>query len=317
MIYVYRTQISAGARELANALGGTILRRFEDGLFSRRRGGERIAGLAVTPQDTIICWGATLPATVRARLLNSAPLQSKLTDAQRLIQAGINTVEVSRQRPAVQQRLEAVVDPAIALYEDVKEAAEDLLDTAFSRTPVLSQGLEGLRVNIAALQRSLLAPLPAGRPVATAEWIPRSNSHVGGDDLLTPPAAPDFYAKKENLVQEFRIHSFAGKSIRAGIKVPREGYALTAGRGAQAAHAWIRSYDGGWRINYDGFESKKSMRELAHQAVKALGLQFGAVDIGERADGTLIVLEVNRAPGLEGGTVEAYAKAIRGAVDGV
>ena len=31
----------------------------------------------------------------------------------------------------------------------------------------------------------------------------------------------------------------------------------------------------------------------------------------ERADGSLLVLEVNRAPGLEGGTIDAYTDAIR------
>jgi hypothetical protein len=35
------------------------------------------------------------------------------------------------------------------------------------------------------------------------------------------------------------------------------------------------------------------------------------VDIGVRADGSLLVLEVNRAPGLEGGTITRYADAIR------
>jgi glutathione synthase/RimK-type ligase-like ATP-grasp enzyme len=83
-----------------------------------------------------------------------------------------------------------------------------------------------------------------------------------------------------------------------------------------AAHEWIRSFDSGWRIQYDEYKSNKATRALAAQACDALGLQFGAVDIGRRADGSYLVLEVNRAPGIEGGTVERYATAIAGWVRG-
>jgi len=143
---------------------------------------------------------------------------------------------------------------------------------------------------------------PLGAATPTAVWLPRSNHHVGGNDLLDPPDSPNYFSKRETLVREYRIHSFLGRSIRAGIKVPREGV---------RQHEWIRSFDGGWKISYDNFESTEAQRKLAAKAVKTLGLDFGAVDIGEKADGTLMVLEINRAPGLEGGTVAAYANAIQ------
>jgi hypothetical protein len=152
------------------------------------------------------------------------------------------------------------------------------------------------------LQRFLATPVPVAET-----WLPRRFNHVGGADLLNPPAQPDYFSKKENIVEEYRIHCFAGKSIRAGVKVPREG--------AQP-HAWIRSLDGGWRIRYDEFKSKESMRELAASAITALGLDFGAVDIGRKADKSLVVLEVNRAPGLEGNTTQVYANAIQSWIEG-
>ena len=133
-------------------------------------------------------------------------------------------------------------------------------------------------------------------------WLPRIVNHTGGLDLLRPPAHPEFWVKKEVFVKEFRVHSFDGQSIRAGIKVPRQGF--------DKPHAWIRSWDGGWRISYDGKSIKQRHRDVAHKAVEALGLTFGAVDIGERKDKSLVVLEVNRAPGLEGGTIGCYADAI-------
>jgi glutathione synthase/RimK-type ligase-like ATP-grasp enzyme len=61
-------------------------------------------------------------------------------------------------------------------------------------------------------------------------------------------------------------------------------------------------------ISYEGVSP--AHRNLAKKAVESLGLTFGAVDIGRKADNSLIVLEVNRAPGLEGNTINAYANAI-------
>ena len=140
------------------------------------------------------------------------------------------------------------------------------------------------------------------KPLAVAgfEYLGRSNHHIGGNDLLGNIRVPDFWVRKETLIDEFRVHVFDGKSLKAGKKVPR----------ILNYHPWIRSYDAGWKIDYTDFKSNEAMRSIAKKAVKALGLTFGAVDVGQRADGTYIVLEVNRAPGIEGNTVLDYVKAI-------
>jgi D-alanine-D-alanine ligase-like ATP-grasp enzyme len=52
--------------------------------------------------------------------------------------------------------------------------------------------------------------------------------------------------------------------------------------------------------------------QLSVEAVAALGLDFGAVDIIEDKEGNFYVLEINTAPGLEGHTVTSYAKAFHG-----
>lgn len=150
-----------------------------------------------------------------------------------------------------------------------------------------------------------------------AGYIPRSNFHVGGEDLLFGVQNVGFYTKKMNLSNEYRIHSFNGKSIRAGQKIVREGFNKVDNEAgwkpnANMAHPWVRSFDGGWRINYDGFQSTQAMRGIAHKAITALGLTFGAVDIGQRTeDNKFIVLEVNTAPGIEGGSLAAYVRAIK------
>lgn len=134
-------------------------------------------------------------------------------------------------------------------------------------------------------------------------WLPRTSYHTGGTDLLNPPREPDFWVKRLDISREFRVHSFTGRSIRAGVKVPRTGF--------ENPHEWVRSLDGGWRLSYDGTSVKQKHRDVAHKAIKALGLDFGAVDVGECKDGTVVVLEVNRAPGLEGKTIPIYAEAIQ------
>jgi len=134
-------------------------------------------------------------------------------------------------------------------------------------------------------------------------FVGRLNDHEGGNDLLHPPTNPDFWVRMDPIVKEYRVHSFCGKAIRSGVKVHRDGF--------PNPNPKIRSYDAGWKIKYDNFESTSKMRGLAHKAVKVLGLDFGAVDIGEFADGSLMVLEVNKAPGIEGGSIAAYTRSVQ------
>jgi hypothetical protein len=151
-------------------------------------------------------------------------------------------------------------------------------------------------------------------------WVGRSNNHVGGADLLNPTGRADYLTSKLTLTREIRVHSFDGKSIRAGQKIPRDGFKETYSHdewvqrnraGEAVYHPWVRSFDGGWRINYDNFKSNRLMRETARLAISHLDLTFGAVDMGFDSGGNLYVLEVNRAPGADPPTLDAYTKAIR------
>jgi hypothetical protein len=135
-------------------------------------------------------------------------------------------------------------------------------------------------------------------------WIHRNVEHYDGSDLANAPKLDviGFWVKRENIEEEYRVHSFNGVSIRAGVRVPAD----------ENAHPWIRTYRHGWRISCDGFRSTPRMRDISHLAVKALGLEFGAVDVGKKIDGSYIVLEVNRAAGIENeNTMVAYAGAIK------
>jgi hypothetical protein len=288
-IVVYRREASAGARLLAEQLNG---RRVRD--LTRR---------PLRPNELLIPWGEYVP-NFTGRTLNNVPFQSKFKDALTLKQAGVPTIEVSQTQPRLANG-PTPSDPAGGLFLTARSLAEILADTEdWSRSQPFIDGIKQQIDSLVAFQTALVSPPPTaslGGP--DPSWFGRLNNHVGGEDILNPPASPDYWAKKDEFATEYRVHSFLGKSIRAGKKVIRDGV---------PTHPWVRSWNGGWKISYDGTTVKQRHRDLAHQAVKALGLDFGAVDIGERADGSLVVLEVNRAPGLEGGTIDAYAKHIEG-----
>lgn len=230
-------------------------------------------GTGVRAGDTIICWGEGLNPIEGVKILNGTPMQNKLLDAIALKKAGVPTIVTSQSKPSVTAIIDQfTLDAAKLTRSEAREVAKKI-------------------------EAWLLTP-----EVKPSVWLPRKFNHVGGADLLNPPTTVDYWSQKEEFESEFRIHCFLGKSIRAGQKVPREGVAHP--------HPWVRSLDGGWRIMYEEFKSKKEMRAIATSAVEALKLDFAAVDIGMKKDGSLLVLEANRAPGLEGGTINAYVGAI-------
>jgi hypothetical protein len=284
MLYVYRRRASNGARDLVEGLLMT-------GTLARRTKGLALRNLQAN--DAVVCWGDNFAAPRGVRTLNNVAPVSKFREAQILTEKRVATVQVSQTRPRAAVAIPVV--PAVRPNFSLQGFGQNLDEDA-------------VRLLIQRAQAHLAAPLPPAQPAVPAEtWLPRRNNHVGGNDLLEDNLRePDFYSKKENIVEEYRLHMFEGKSIRAGKKVQR----ATRPDGRTPPHPWIRSFDAGWVINYDGFASTTAMRALAASAVKALGLNFAAVDIGKRADNSLIVLEVNRAPGVEGGTVTAYAQRI-------
>ncbi len=319
-IYVYRNVNSTGARDLAVALGGKRVK----------------VAPKVGPRDFVVCWGSTMIGVGGARILNNTPILNKYEDALKLKQAGVSTIEVALRQPRAGQarpveRLAApvVVEPRRDLHrfwQTAMDQANDFVENDNPKfdSPVFKAGVNVLRDSLVSLANALVGGgrveavaqrqnvVAPAAPQVEGEWLGRRFHHVGGKDLLGLNKNPaQYFVKKEDIVEEFRLHCFLGKSIRAGTKVHR------AEVPANRRHAWIRSWDGGWKMDYGGFKSTKPMRELAAKAVAALGLDFGAVDIGKTRGGKLIVLEVNRAPGIEGNTVVAYKEAIERWMGGI
>ena len=94
--------------------------------------------------------------------------------------------------------------------------------------------------------------------------------------------------------QEFRIHIVDGKSIKVSEKLGGGNHSL----GATFAYP-------------HGFAHIPELRQIAKDAVLALGLELGAVDLLYRSDVGAYVLEVNTAPSLTDPTSDTLARYVR------
>lgn len=294
MIYIFRSRNSTSARDLAEEI--TL-----QGVRSRRTKGEALRNLQ--NGDSVVCWGDNFaaPAHRQIKVLNNKAPLNKFNEAQTLSRAGVPTIQVSQRRPNVAAAREPFVEEFYNLPANPR--------VTVANAEIVIQQLRQFQT----LQNNRRTAWERQPAVPAETWLPRRNNHVGGNDLLAGDAGnagahldADYFSKKENIVEEYRIHMFKGKSIRAGRKVQQR----TRPDGRTAPHQWIRSFDAGWNIVYDGFQSTAAMRDIAKRAVAALELDFAAVDLGKKADGSFIVLEVNRAPGIEGGSLRNYATKI-------
>lgn len=142
-----------------------------------------------------------------------------------------------------------------------------------------------------------------GRGGAGIQIIKRNKGrHVPATTLEEIPRAPLYTAlfPKE---KEYRVHVFNGEVIDLVQKKKAANF-----EGERVPY--IRSHDNGWVFAREGVAASDLVKTTAVNAVRALGLDFGAVDIAENKDGQVCVFEVNTAPGLEGTTVNRYAEAI-------
>lgn len=170
-----------------------------------------------------------------------------------------------------------------------------------ARSDKLSQALRLATAGVPTITVSLVREGP--------DWYPRRSSHQQGFDFtnrrLRRGAIPaDFYVKKEELVDEYRIHVF--RTAKDNMRVLRIAHKVPT---RPDHHLWVRSHRLGWKLSYVGGAPEVG-KQAARDAVRALHLDFGAVDLGMRGDATPVILEVNTCPGLEGGTLEMYAKSI-------
>ena len=136
-----------------------------------------------------------------------------------------------------------------------------------------------------------------------------------GDALGT---APLYVKGMHGIRREYRIHVFHKNGVqRVFIQQKRRRNGVPEDERTSGA---IRNLANGWIFAHnDVVIPRQQTIDAAVGAIKALNLNFGGVDLIEMDDITKgsVVLEINCAPGLQGGTLDFYAQAILGVVNGV
>jgi len=128
------------------------------------------------------------------------------------------------------------------------------------------------------------------------------------DDETEVPEAPLYTELIENR-SEYRVHVFNGEVIDY-IKKRRE-----SENQAEGDERYIKSHNNGWIFTRENLRRLECVEQLAIEAVEALGLDFGAVDIIRDRENEVYVLEVNTAVSMEGQTLENYVNAINNYVN--
>jgi glutathione synthase/RimK-type ligase-like ATP-grasp enzyme len=185
----------------------------------------------------------------------------------------------------------------------------------FDRVKIASNKLETFNV-LSAAGNVCIPEYTTDRNVAL-QWLTNGilvvcrtklNGHSGAGIVLAsreedlPDNCP-LYVKYIKKVAEYRVHVAFGKAIDVQHKRKLVDYRGTVDYA-------VRNHHTGWVYCREGVEVTDPLKEQAVAACLCLGLDFGAVDIiYNRYHDTYTVLEVNTAPGLEGTSIENYAKA--------
>lgn len=155
-----------------------------------------------------------------------------------------------------------------------------------------------------------------GRAISVLERLGGSG---GGEQLVEAPLYTRYFPK----THEFRVHVVDGKAIDLTEKKLREGL-----KERREQVAIVRSHGNGWVHAHGDLAVSREVdlqliKTLAIDAIRAVGLDFGAVDIlacldasTPRALTKAVVCEVNSAPGIENEvTRNAYVKALNELID--
>lgn len=128
----------------------------------------------------------------------------------------------------------------------------------------------------------------------------RKLHHTRGTDIVIFEGKPlrlrDYYTQQVPKQNEFRVWAFRNKALATYEK--KLDYPQKYGRNGRSKEVW--NWHNGFAYQFVRPEAvQDKLKQLAVDAVAALGLDFGAVDIILGADRWYYVLEVNTAPGVQ------------------
>ncbi len=118
------------------------------------------------------------------------------------------------------------------------------------------------------------------------------------EDMIEAKLYTEFFPK----VREFRVHATSRKVFDFQAKLKRRNTEVDE---------YVFSYDNGRVFCRQGIELPPAVEYAAVAAVAALGLDFGAVDVGIDSEGNVAVFEVNTSPALEGTTLTSYVNILK------
>lgn len=136
--------------------------------------------------------------------------------------------------------------------------------------------------------------------------LTRANSGRGIVLARTPEEvviAP-LYTRYKPKTNEYRVHVFR----QFGVIDIQEKRKVVGFKELELMNRFIRNHPNGWVFCRENVDPPDEVISASEKAVLALNLDFGAVDIGWHPDYGIAIYEVNTAPGLEGTTLENYAK---------
>lgn len=277
---------SASVKALKEGLDGLIIRK--EGSKYRQR-----------EEHVVINWGNSeqppwLMGNILNHPLNIQVASNKLTAFRTLAEAGVATVDFTTDR---------------LLAEDWTEHGH----TVFVRTKLTGHSGDGIEIAEPADNEEYNREL---RDVIE-RLVRIGYDQVAGsleEDIVSsrvPLENAPLYTKAVDNNGEYRVHVMNGEVILYQKKSRRrleDGTVATA----EGEHAMIRNLASNWVYRTGNLKRLERIENLAIDAVKALGLDFGAVDIIKDEEGNVFVLEVNTAPGLGNtDTLEAYVNGFK------
>lgn len=125
------------------------------------------------------------------------------------------------------------------------------------------------------------------------------------DNMGNMPVAPLYTKGITGQRREWRIHVFDGVITHVQVKRRRNGYAEDPNYRED-----VRNHSTGWIYATENINPSQAVLRNAVEAVRAMGLDFGAVDVISHRDNAW-VLEVNTAAGLQADTtMTAFVNAL-------